>query len=395
MNSMTERRASSGSEKTDRERAGRRRQILRLGVTLALTLATVASAQTYTVLKSFTGGNDGALPCGGLVSAGSTLYGTTCNGGSSGIGVVFKVNTDGSGYTVLKSFTGSDGGYPGASLVLAGTTLYGTTEGGGTSGAGVVFKVNTDGSGYTVLKNINSYSDGGNLLAGLVLAGSTLYGTTSYAGVGLGAVFKVNTDGSGYAVLKSFTGSDGEWPFAGLVLGGSTLYGTTYNGGSSQNYGVVFKVNTDGSGFAVLKNFPLTRSDGSNPYGGLVLAGSTLYGTAEWGGSGYNGVVFKVNADGSGYRVLKNFTGSDGRAPSADLVLVGSTLYGTTLYGGSSYPGDSEGYGAVFKVNTDGSGFAVLKNFTGSDGAAPQAGLVLGAARFMGRRKAAGTSVGA
>jgi hypothetical protein len=50
MNSMTDRRAFSRSEKNDRGRAVRRRQILRLGVTLALTLATVASAQTYTDL---------------------------------------------------------------------------------------------------------------------------------------------------------------------------------------------------------------------------------------------------------------------------------------------------------------------------------------------------------
>ena len=44
--------------------------------------------------------------------SGSTLYGTTTDGGSSGDGTVFKVNTDGTGYTVLKNFTGSDGAYP-------------------------------------------------------------------------------------------------------------------------------------------------------------------------------------------------------------------------------------------------------------------------------------------
>jgi uncharacterized repeat protein (TIGR03803 family) len=338
MNSLTERRAFSGSEKNDRGRAGRRRQILRLGLTLALTLATVASAQTYTVLKSFTG-SDGGWPSAGLVAAGSTLYGTTWWGGNSivfpGLGVVFKVNTDGSGYAVLKNFSGSDGMIPIGGLVLSGSTLYGTTEYGGSS------RNPTNNSGY-------------------------------------GVVFKVNTDGSGYAVLKNFTGSDGQHPVARLVLAGSTLYGTTAYGGSSYNrtndgYGVVFKVNTDGSGDAVLKSF--SGSDGVTPFAGLVLAGSTLYGTTEYGGSSYNppnnygyGVVFKVNTDGTGYTMLKSFSDSDGANPvMASLTLSGTTLYGTAAYGGSSLNSNNSGYGVVFKVNTNGSGYAVLKNFTGSD----------------------------
>jgi uncharacterized repeat protein (TIGR03803 family) len=385
---MTELRAFLGDEKNDRERAGRRPQMLRLGVTLALTLATVASAQTYTVLKSFTGGSDGANPLAGLVLAGSTLYGTTENGGSSGDGVVFKIDTDGSGYAVLKSFSESvltDGRYPEAGLVLAGSTLYGTTAGGGGSDAGVVFKVNTDGTGYAVLKNFTG-SDGRGPSAGLVLAGSTLYGTAAGGGGSdAGVVFKVNTDGTGYAVLKSFTGSlpDAGFPHAGLVLAGSTLYGTTHSGGSS-GPGVIFKVNTDGSGYALLKNF--TGDDGAYPDAGLVLAGTTLYGTTSSGGDSGNGVlcygvVFKVSTDGSGYAVLKIFSQSvlsDGQWPAAGLVLAGSTLYGTTRWGGSSERG------VLFQVNTDGSGYALLKSFTGSDGADPWAGLVLAGSTLYG-----------
>jgi uncharacterized repeat protein (TIGR03803 family) len=99
---------------------------------------------------------------------------------------------------------------------------------------------------------------------------------------------------------------------------------------------VVFKVNTDGSGYAVLKSFGGFLGDGCYPSAGLVLAGSTLYGTTPCGGSSGGGVVFKVNTDGTGFAVLKSFTGGDGRAPSAGLVLSGSTLYGTTFNGGSS-----------------------------------------------------------
>jgi len=61
-------------------------------------------------------------------------------------------------------------------------------------------------------------------------------------------------------------------------------------------------------------------------------------------------------------------------------VLSGSTLYGTTYYGGSSDKG------TVYKVNTDGTGYTVLKHFSYSDVAHPYAGLVLSAARSTGQR---------
>src|SRR6266478_10019022 len=116
-------------------------------VALGLILAGQATAQTFTTLYSFTAtsgpypstNTDGDLPIAGLVVLGNTLYGTATYGGSSGNGTVFKVNTDGTGFTNLHSFTtnsdplytNSDGALPYAGLVLAGNTLYGTAEGGG------------------------------------------------------------------------------------------------------------------------------------------------------------------------------------------------------------------------------------------------------------------------
>ena len=119
-----------------------------LAAGLALWLPGRAAAQSLTVLQNFTGTGGaapGSSPSAGLTLSGSTLYGTTVGGGSSGAGTVFKVNTDGSGYTVLQNFDGGrDGGYPQASLTLSGSTLYGTTANGGGSGNGTVFKIGTD-----------------------------------------------------------------------------------------------------------------------------------------------------------------------------------------------------------------------------------------------------------
>ena len=55
---------------------------------------------------------------------------------------MFAVNTDGTGFTNLYSFTGGkDGGDPRAGLTLSGNTLYGTTYSGGNYGHGTVFSL--------------------------------------------------------------------------------------------------------------------------------------------------------------------------------------------------------------------------------------------------------------
>jgi uncharacterized repeat protein (TIGR03803 family) len=66
------------------------------------------------------------------------------------------------------------------------------------------------------------------------------------------------------------------------------------NLGGSRGMGTLFAVNTDGTGFTNLYNFNGSR-DGANPYGGLILSGNTLYGTAYGGGSSGNGTVFSLS----------------------------------------------------------------------------------------------------
>jgi uncharacterized repeat protein (TIGR03803 family) len=323
---------------------------------------------TFTALSvPFTGTNsDGAQPLGGLILSGNTLYGTAYGGGANNNGTVFAVNTDGTGFTNLHSFTALSGSFPGtnsdgaqpyAGLISSGSILYGAAYNGGTNGNGTVFAINTNGTGFTNLYSFTiisgpnyTNSDGANPEGGLILSGNTLYGTASDGGSGgNGSVFAINTNGTGFTNLYSFTAgfsgnSDGANPFAGLILSGNTLYGTTHSGGTDDG-GSAFAVTTNGTDFMNLHSFT-GGSDGDNPYAGLMVSGNTLFGTAGNGGNSFNGTLFAVTTNGMGFTTLHTFTSNpDGNSPHASLILLGNTLYGTTSGGGTN------GNGMVFSLS--------------------------------------------
>lgn len=384
--------------------------LLPLALCMGLTAVLVGpvSAGTFTLLHSFPALNnktnsDGASPVGELILSGATLYGTALYGGVASNGVVYALNTDGTGFTNLYSFAGGqEGANPRSGLVLSGGALYGITVNGGTNGFGTIFKINANGSGFTNLYTFSGGRDGGYPSGGLVLSANKLYGTAYYGGAsGNGTVFAINTDGTGFTNLYNFTAlnnktnSDGSAPLAGLLLSGDMLYGTTFYGGTSGS-GTVFALTTNGTDFTNLYSFT-DGSDGANPVGRLVLSGNTLYGTAEYGGSATNGTVFALSTSGSGFQLLhsftalNNFTNQDGANPYAGLHLSGSTLYGTALLGGA-------GSGTIFSLSTNGSGFtnlytfSAMQNFTNRDGANPASPLLLSGSTLYGTTEYGGAS---
>jgi uncharacterized repeat protein (TIGR03803 family) len=321
------------------------------------------SPSTYDPDSGQNTNSDGSTPMAGLVFSGNRLYGTTHNGGSFGLGTVFAVNIDGTGFTNLHSFNGSDGAQPCAPLTLSADTLYGAAYQGGEWPAGTLFSIKTNGAAFTVLHQFN-YDDGDGPMSGLTLAVSTLYGTAHFGGAfNAGVVFKINTDGTGFTNLHVFNNSDGRGPANGkLTLSGSTLYGTTYFGGNTSSAGnagsgTVFKLETDGSGFSTLHNFSAlvgsTNADGAFPATGAVLDSNTLYGSAS-GGIWGSGTVFSLGADGTRFTMLHNFTAlspppepytnTDGAGLQGDLLLTGNRLYGTTV-------GGAAGYGTIFSIS--------------------------------------------
>jgi uncharacterized repeat protein (TIGR03803 family) len=120
------------------------------------------------------------------------------------------------------------------------------------------------------------------------------------------------------------------------------------------------------AGFKVLYAFR-GGSDGAHPRAVLLLKNGTLYGTTEYGGASNAGTAFEIAADGT-ESVLHSFgSGSDGSAPQTGLVADDAgNLYGTTPSGGPA------AYGTVFRIAPDGTEILLhsFPSFEG-DGAEP------------------------
>ena len=136
-------------------------------------------------------------PYGPLMQgADNALYGTCSAGGTGSGGAVFRVTTGGV-YKVLVNFT--SGGVNGASSfsgLVQGSDkfLYGVTSAGGSNGQGVLFKVSTTGTGYTVLHNFGTVDGDTPLSTPLLHTNGTIYGSTSHGGthVSYGVIYSMN-----------------------------------------------------------------------------------------------------------------------------------------------------------------------------------------------------------
>lgn len=339
------------------------------------------NGSNYAALFSFTGaGGDGASPNGVIQGVDGTLYGTTTSGGTNGYGTIFQMGVNGTGYAVLYNFDYTSGYSPYTGVIQgADGALYGTTYEGGTNVGGTVFRMGIDGSGFSVLHNFNfneMSGDGFSPDAAVIQgADGALYGTTDGGGTNdNGTVFRIGADGSGYAILYSFTGTSAyDASPNGLIQGADgALYGTTEGGGTYDN-GAVFRIGADGTGYTVLYSFTGTGGDGTSPNGLIQAADGALYGTTSGGGTYDDGTVFRISTDGTGYAILHSFTGTGGDGSSPNPVIQGAdgALYGTTYYGGttnSNGPYAPSGNGTAFKLNTNGTGYQLLYSFTGASG---------------------------
>ena len=377
---------------------------------LALAAMPLHAQFTFTDLYDFSCNGGGCAPYDfGSLTLGidGYYYGTTSQGGQYGMGTVFKVLPDGTGYTDLSDFNGSNGQSPFAALSAASDgNFYGTTSGGGTNGYGTLFRIGYTAGSLQVLHSFTSseadaYGVGsytppvqpfmssslygtngvgpytvtlagaytafhtkipGSVLSPLAYIGTVFYAVSQSGGkYNLGTVFKMTT-GGGITIIHDFDGTDGSLPDGPLLLGpDGNLYGTTASGGANGS-GEVFQMTTAGhmnwtfpfdpyvGGFAC-------NTDGGGPGAGLTAGpGGLLYGVNGVGGAGCWGTIFEVEPGATAnFKKLFDFLGNStcspcvaGGNPDTTLVAgVDGALYGLTQGSDAPNPGAS---GNFYKI---------------------------------------------
>jgi len=325
--------------------------------------ASAASAQTYTVLHSFTG-PEGELPASPLLPDGNGgMYGSTENGGVNNCGTIFKVSTATGGVRLLYSFQGgSDGCEPSELARDRFGNLYGTTYDGGAFNAGTVFKLDRAGN-ETVLYSFTGGADGLNPWGPIALdALGNLYGTTFDGGkndqcspLGCGVVFQVDPAGNETVLYTFLGGEDGYFPEGVVRDEAGTLYGTSLGG--IYNLGTLYQVDSGGVK-TVLHSFS-GQEDGAYIGSGLSRDRAGNFYGATSGTCRPCGTVFRMDPAGI-LTTLHTFGGgTDGIQPNGELTLdAAGNIYGTTSLGGES------GAGTVFMIDTNGNE-TVLHQFAG------------------------------
>ena len=385
--------------------------LLFTGMLLATILAAPAArAQTFHVIYTFTGSQDGGLPSGAMaIDRSGALYGTT-ETSRTGAGTVYKLAPRGSGWilTPLYDFSGgSDGELPVAGVIFGPDgSLYGTTLAGGVlrgcpgngyNGCGVVFQLQPPSSACksaicpwheTVLYSFAGGTDGWNPWDGVTFdQAGNLYGTTYYGGSsnctygGCGIVFKLTHSGGQWtkSTLYGFaSGNDGASPMGGVTFNSSgNLYGSTTEGGTGNcrsGCGTIFSLTPSNGGWAeqVIYSFQ-GGSDGGYPTANLISDTTGNLYSVIGANSDSDAPVFELTSSNGNWSFNSIYQVLGG---GNSLVMdAADNLYGTSGDGGA------DGLGLVFKLTPSGGGwlYTDLHDFTGfdEDGFYPNGGVAL------------------
>lgn len=364
--------------------------MLLLAVFAIVTTASIVQAQTFSVLHTFAGGQDGKWSNSGITLGGSgTLYGTTYAGGTVGDGTVFKLTLHNSNwiYTPLYDFLSAANPRGGITISPSGIP-FGTTSG-GDGGLGTVFEVTpqagichsvqcywNESTVYTFTGAYGLLPEYSNLSFD---SAGNIYGTT-YDGPypGGGAMYELMRSGGTWTpiLLHSFgngdNGHDGLRPYSNVVMDQSGNHYATTSMGGTAGLGAIVQVMPGEDIYQdnVIYSFS-DDQNGNTPYTGLIVdAQGNLYGATSAGGSGGGGTVFELSPSGGQWQftLLYSFTGSDGPVSGNLTMDSAGNLYGAT---------DGDGLydlGMVFKLSPSNGSWTLtdLHDFTGgSDGAYP------------------------
>jgi uncharacterized repeat protein (TIGR03803 family) len=336
----------------------------------------------YNKLFDFNDTINGSIPQGGLIQGkDGKIYGMTEKGGLHNWGVIFQL--DPVTLTLKKKFDFDDlgtGSGPQGSLLLANDgKMYGLANTGGANDYGTLFQFDPATASFTKKFDFDGNARGGNPLGTLIQSkNGKLYGMTSAGGVNdFGAIFEYDPTTSTYTKKIDFDGAaNGGYPYGSLMEAtDGNFYGLASAGGSN-NFGVLFQYNPTTSSFSVKFNFEDAVS-GSSPQSTLIQAtNGKLYGTAEYGGTYSDGVIFEYDIATSTFTKKVEFNDAEKQNGSQP---IGSLMQATDgMMYGMSYIGGSANVGVLYKYNPTTATLSKEFDFHGAiNGNAPVSALTL------------------
>ena len=241
--------------------------------------------------------------------------------------------------------------------------LYGALWSGGIFNQGTLYRMTTGGQSFEVIWHFGSLPlDGAKPISVHDGGDGWLYGTTSLGGISnLGTVFRLQKNGAGYTVLHGFGGGsmDGDNPMDITLASDGFIYGVSDHGGTN-NMGVIYRMARDGSHYSILANLggPNNRPAGAC-FKLMEAADGMLYGCAGSGGINDFGAIYRINKDGTSLQVLRDASGGE-RFGIGALVQSADGL----LFGIGDGLDDSDKSG-VFKMDTAGTSFTYIYYFSG------------------------------
>lgn len=283
----------------------------------------------------------GSYPFGALVHASNgKLYGTTCNGGKKNFGVIFEFDISTNSYSKKFEFDSVTGFYPTGDLIEASTgKLYGLLHHGNNTTYGALFEFDFISNSYTIRHNFTNLTDGGMYSGGGIELASNgeIFGTTAMGGAyNNGVIFKYNLTNHQFQKVFDFNDSSftGKMPFCALSeVSPGQLYGTSQSGGN-YGWGVIFEYNYLTNTFN--KKFDFMKSNGYWPVASLFKANNgKLYGTCLGGGKFNGGVIFEYDYLTNKYSKKISLNSPKGNHPVSSLMQASNgKLYGTAEFGG-------------------------------------------------------------
>jgi streptogramin lyase len=281
------------------------------------------------------------------------------------------------------------GGRPDALTIGSDGVFYGTAqvsaEGSSAPLGGTIFSLTSSGV-VTVLHAFkpgasgdypNGVLPGGNLAEG---ADGKLYGATLYGAVdgchgycGYGVLYRINKDGSGFQILHkncSQTGCTDGGAISPIAAPDGNLYGAGFGGGTGGTCGcgIIYRVTPSTGAYKIVFNFN-SATTGTAP-SQLVLASDGSFWGLDLGPSNVGQSLFHYTpSTGAFATVALHFPSFNGLPSEGSMLTIGANgnfygIYG--IYGESG--------AGVFEVEPDGSNLQLFPFYISQDGAGdPQA----------------------